>query len=162
MSISQNIAEVRRRMAEAARRAARDPAEIALMAVSKTQPAERIREAYDAGLRLFGENRVQEFAGKAEALGIWLMRNGEMIGHLQTNKAAKAAELFQRRGFGGFAAIGGKIECCGWGNEEEAGGADRDQCRRRGGEERCGRRNRKICKNCCKERWNWSILSFAD
>ncbi|MFZ0284736.1 MAG: YggS family pyridoxal phosphate-dependent enzyme [Terriglobales bacterium] len=94
MSISHNIAEVRRRMAEAARRAARDPAEIALMAVSKTQSAERIREAYDAGLRLFGENRVQEFAGKADALRDLADAEWHMIGHLQTNKAAKAAELF--------------------------------------------------------------------
>ena len=65
MSISENIAEVRERIAAAARRAGRSPNDVALMAVSKTFPPERIREAYDAGLRLFGENRVQEFAGKA-------------------------------------------------------------------------------------------------
>ena len=81
-------------MAEAARRAGRDPAEISLMAVSKTQPAERIREAYDAGLRLFGENRIQEFAGKTEALRDLGDAEWRMIGHLQTNKAAKAVELF--------------------------------------------------------------------
>jgi PLP dependent protein len=94
MSISANIAQVRRRIAEAARRAGRNPAEISLMAVSKTQPTERIREAYDAGLRLFGENRVQEFAGKAEALRDLRDSEWRMIGHLQGNKAAKAAELF--------------------------------------------------------------------
>jgi pyridoxal phosphate enzyme (YggS family) len=94
VSLSENIAEVRRRMAEAARRAGRDPAEISLMAVSKTQPAERIREAYDAGLRLFGENRIQEFAGKTEALRDLGDAEWRMIGHLQTNKAAKAVELF--------------------------------------------------------------------
>ncbi|MGA2102262.1 MAG: YggS family pyridoxal phosphate-dependent enzyme [Candidatus Sulfotelmatobacter sp.] len=64
------------------------------MAVSKTHPAERIREAYAAGLRLFGENRVQEFAGKAGALSDLSLAEWHMIGHLQTNKAGKAAELF--------------------------------------------------------------------
>ena len=65
MSISENIAKLHERIAEAAKRASRRPEEIVLMAVTKTHPPERIREAYDAGLRLFGENRVQEFAGKA-------------------------------------------------------------------------------------------------
>lgn len=64
------------------------------MAVSKTFSPERIREAYEAGLRLFGENRVQEFAGKADALRALTGAEWHMIGHLQTNKAAKAAELF--------------------------------------------------------------------
>ena len=64
------------------------------MAVTKTQPSERIREAYVAGLRLFGENRVQEFAGKARALQDLADARWRMIGHLQTNKAAKAVEMF--------------------------------------------------------------------
>jgi pyridoxal phosphate enzyme (YggS family) len=64
------------------------------MAVSKTHPPESIREAYDAGLRLFGENRVQEFAGKAAALADLAGAEWHMIGHLQTNKAGKTAELF--------------------------------------------------------------------
>ena len=64
------------------------------MGVSKTFPAERIREAYAAGLRVFGENRVQEFAGKANALRDLRDAEWHLIGHLQTNKAAKAAELF--------------------------------------------------------------------
>ena len=64
------------------------------MAVSKTHPPERIREAHAAGLRLFGENRVQEFAGKATALASLADAEWHMIGHLQTNKAGKAAELF--------------------------------------------------------------------
>jgi pyridoxal phosphate enzyme (YggS family) len=85
---------VRERVAEAARRAGRRPEEIALMAVSKTHPPERIREAHAAGLRLFGENRVQEFAGKAGALADLAGAEWHMIGHLQTNKAGKAAELF--------------------------------------------------------------------
>jgi pyridoxal phosphate enzyme (YggS family) len=83
-------------MAEAARRSGRDPVEISLMAVGKTQSAERIREAYDAGLRLFGENRVQEFAGKAGGLRDLQDVEWRMIGHLQSNKAAKAVELFSR------------------------------------------------------------------
>ena len=64
------------------------------MAVSKTFPPERIGEAYEAGLRLFGENRVQEFTGKQEAVRNLAGSEWHMIGHLQTNKAAKAAELF--------------------------------------------------------------------
>jgi hypothetical protein len=94
MSISENIAVIRERIASAARGAGRRPEEIALMAVSKTHPAERIREAYTAGLRLFGENRVQEFSGKAGALADLVGTEWHMIGHLQTNKAGKAAEIF--------------------------------------------------------------------
>lgn len=94
MSISANVAAVHERVAEAARRGGRRTEEIALMAVSKTHPPERIREAYVAGMRLFGENRVQEFAGKAAALADLAGAAWHMIGHLQTNKASKAAELF--------------------------------------------------------------------
>jgi len=64
------------------------------MAVTKTFPPERIREAYEAGLRLFGENRVQELAHKWPALRDLADAEWHMIGHLQTNKASKAAELF--------------------------------------------------------------------
>lgn len=94
MPVSENIARVRERIAEAARRVGRRTEEIALMAVTKTHPPEPIREAYAAGLRLFGENRVQEFAAKAGALADLATAEWHMIGHLQTNKAAKAAELF--------------------------------------------------------------------
>src|SRR6266567_3902308 len=94
MQIDENTSKVRERMAAAARRAGRRPEEIALMAVTKTHPAERIQEAYSAGLRLFGENRVQEFAGKASALADLAEADWHMIGHLQTNKSGKAAELF--------------------------------------------------------------------
>jgi pyridoxal phosphate enzyme (YggS family) len=94
MSIAENIAQVQERIAAAARRAARHPDEITLMAVSKTFPAERIREAYAAGLRVFGENRVLEFAGKAATLRDLRDAEWHLIGHLQTNKAAKATELF--------------------------------------------------------------------
>jgi pyridoxal phosphate enzyme (YggS family) len=95
MSISENVGAVRERVAAAARRAGRDPAEITLMAVSKTQSPERIREAHRTGLRVFGENRVQEFAAKVEALRDLENAEWHMIGHLQTNKAAKTAELFR-------------------------------------------------------------------
>ena len=94
MSIAENIAKVRERIAAAAHRANRNPEEITLMGVGKTFPAERIREAYTAGLRVFGENRVQEFAAKADALRDLRDIEWHLIGHLQTNKAAKAAELF--------------------------------------------------------------------
>jgi pyridoxal phosphate enzyme (YggS family) len=93
MSISENIAGVRERIVRAAQRSGRSSDDITLMAVSKTQPPEHIREAYSAGQRLFGENRVQEFVEKAGALA-GLQAEWHMIGHLQTNKAAKTAELF--------------------------------------------------------------------
>jgi PLP dependent protein len=94
MSIAENIARVRERIAAAAHRARRNSDEITLMAVSKTFPAERIREAYATGLRVFGENRVQEFAGKVNTLRDLRDIEWHLVGHLQTNKAAKAAELF--------------------------------------------------------------------
>jgi PLP dependent protein len=94
MPILENIAKVQARMAAAARRAGRSASEIRLMAVTKTHPPDRIRESYAAGLRVFGENRVQEFGGKAEALADLAGADWHMIGHLQTNKAAKTAELF--------------------------------------------------------------------
>jgi pyridoxal phosphate enzyme (YggS family) len=95
MSVAQNIAFIEERIAAAALRAGRNPDDVTLMAVSKTQPPERIREAYDAGLRVFGENRIQEFAGKAGALRDLRAAEWHMIGHLQTNKAATTAELFR-------------------------------------------------------------------
>src|SRR5882672_2368843 len=94
MSIVENVARVRERIAAAAQRAGRDPEEITLMGVSKTFPVDRIREAHATGLRVFGENRVQEFAAKADTLRDLRDAEWHLIGHLQTNKAAKAAELF--------------------------------------------------------------------
>jgi PLP dependent protein len=95
MSIAAKIALIRERISIAARRAGRNPDDITLMAVSKTQPPERIREAYDAGQRLFGENRVQEFAAKVDALRDLQDAEWHMIGHLQNNKAARTVELFR-------------------------------------------------------------------
>jgi len=94
MPIADNIAAVRERMAAAARRAGRQQSDIALMGVTKTHSPERIREAYTAGLRLLGENRVQELAAKTGAMTDLAGAEWHMIGHLQTNKAAKAAQLF--------------------------------------------------------------------
>jgi pyridoxal phosphate enzyme (YggS family) len=87
------LRRVRQRIAEAARAAGRDPAEITLIGVSKTQPVERVREAHDAGLRDFGENYVQEAIDKIRALedaGVtW-----HFIGALQSNKTRAVAEHF--------------------------------------------------------------------
>src|SRR5512140_3869632 len=94
MSIASNIASIQQRIAAAAARAGRKPEDVQLMAVSKTVPGPAIAEAHAAGLRLFGENRVQEFAGKS-----WDVKNLDgirfhLIGHLQSNKAPRAVELF--------------------------------------------------------------------
>ena len=94
MSIADNLSAIHERMARAARRVDRNADEIRLMAVSKTVSAERIAQAYEAGQRLFGENRVQEFADKHDLLRGLYDAKVHMIGHLQSNKAANAAELF--------------------------------------------------------------------
>ena len=92
--IAGNLRWVQERIAAAARKAGRRTEEITLIGVSKTQPAEAIRAAYEAGLRHFGENRVQEWEGKRAALGD-LDATWHLVGHLQSNKAARAAGLFQ-------------------------------------------------------------------
>lgn len=94
MPIARNIADVRERINVASRRAGRDSDEIMLIAVSKTFLAESVREAYKSGLRVFGESRVQEFKDKVRNLSDLPDAAWHMIGHLQSNKAAKAAELF--------------------------------------------------------------------
>jgi pyridoxal phosphate enzyme (YggS family) len=94
MSIAENVAHVRQRIAAAARRSSRNVDEVTLMAVSKTFPVESVREAHETGVRVFGENRVQEFAGKADALRGLAGAEWHLIGHLQSNKVAKAVELF--------------------------------------------------------------------
>ena len=94
MSIVDNVNAVRERIAAAARRCGRSPGDVALMAVTKTFGPDAIRAAYEAGQRLFGENRVQEFTAKAPALRDLQDAAFHMIGHLQTNKAAKVAEIF--------------------------------------------------------------------
>jgi pyridoxal phosphate enzyme (YggS family) len=94
--IQDRVAAVRDRIARAARRAGRAADEVTLVAVSKTHPAEAVREAFAAGLRHFGENKVQEAEGKLGALGDLHDQGARwhLVGHLQTNKVGKAAGLF--------------------------------------------------------------------
>ncbi len=92
-SISANLERVREQVARAATRAGRRPEEITLVAVSKTFPAEAIRAAYGAGLRHFGENRVQEWESKRPHLAD-LDATWHLVGHLQSNKARRAAQAF--------------------------------------------------------------------
>ena len=91
--IVENIAHVRSRIEAACERVGRDPNEIKLVAVSKTHPGSVIREGIDAGLTAFGENKVQEAESKINEVG---RESAEwhLIGHLQSNKARKAAQLF--------------------------------------------------------------------
>jgi pyridoxal phosphate enzyme (YggS family) len=93
--IAENVTRIRERIACAAARVGRTGDSITLMAVSKTVEPERIKQAYAAGLRVFGENRVQEFEGKSAALTELKDAEWHLIGHLQSNKAKKAAELFR-------------------------------------------------------------------
>ena len=93
--LADRLAAVRARMERAAGRARRDPALIRLLAVTKIFPAEAIQEAYALGLREFGENYVQEFEAKAPSVSGLAGARFHLIGHLQSNKAARAAELFQ-------------------------------------------------------------------
>jgi len=102
MSISANLERIRNEIADACARSHRDPASVALMAVSKVQPPEAILEAYAAGQRLFGENRVQEWQAKLPQLhdlfdatrSVSPAAQAHLIGPLQNNKTTKAAELF--------------------------------------------------------------------
>ena len=91
--IQQNLLLIRERIARAAERAGRHTDEITLIAVSKTHPATDIRTAFDAGIIHFGENRVQEWEGKRGEVES-LAARWHLIGHLQSNKAARAAKLF--------------------------------------------------------------------
>ena len=94
--IADRVAAVRERIARAAERASRSPADVTLVAVSKTQPPEAVRAAFAAGVRDFGENRVQEAEPKVAAttdLGPAGLR-WHLVGHLQSNKARRAVALF--------------------------------------------------------------------
>jgi pyridoxal phosphate enzyme (YggS family) len=93
LSIPDRLTEIRDRMAAAARSAGRDPASVRLIAVSKTFPIDAVREAYQAGQRDFGENRVQEALQKISSSADLLIR-WHLLGHLQTNKARKAGPAF--------------------------------------------------------------------
>jgi pyridoxal phosphate enzyme (YggS family) len=98
-ALAENLERLEDAIAAACRKAGRARSEVELMAVSKTYPAATIAEAASLGLRLFGENRVQEFAAKFPDLeplrhGLAVPPQVNLIGHLQSNKAARAAELF--------------------------------------------------------------------
>ena len=95
--IPDRVAAVRERIARAAERAARPPGEVRLVAISKTHPPEAVRAAFAAGVRDFGENRVQEAEPKISAT-VDLRESGlrwHLVGHLQSNKARRAASLFE-------------------------------------------------------------------
>jgi PLP dependent protein len=94
VSLRERLAQVRDRIERAAVGAGRDASTITLVAVTKVFPASVIREAYDAGLRDFGENYVQEFEAKAPEVADLTGSRFHLIGHLQSNKSKKAAELF--------------------------------------------------------------------
>jgi pyridoxal phosphate enzyme (YggS family) len=95
-AIATNIAQIRDRIAAACKRAGRQQNSVQLMAVSKMHPAAALLEAAAAGITIFGENRVQEFATKKQELTGLAGVTISMIGHLQTNKARRAAELFDQ------------------------------------------------------------------
>lgn len=82
--IREQLEQVRRNIGESCLKASRDPSEVTLIAVSKTKPVSALQEAYDAGVRDFGENKVQELTTKAEVLPRDI--RWHMIGHLQRNK----------------------------------------------------------------------------
>lgn len=88
--LKDRLEEVEERIQEACRRAGRDRSEVTLIAVSKTKPAEILKEAYDLGIRVFGENKVQELTEKYEVLPKDI--RWHMIGHLQTNKVKYIAD----------------------------------------------------------------------
>lgn len=92
-SIASHVEHVRERIARAAARSDRRPEDIVLVAASKTFPSEAIRAAYDAGIRAFGENRVQEWEAKQAELTD-IKPSWHLIGHLQSNKARRASRLF--------------------------------------------------------------------
>ena len=99
MSIAERLTGIRGRISAAARSAGRDPATVRLIAVSKTFPIDAVRDAWAAGQRDFGENRVQEALQKIAALqeipgSADLLIRWHLLGHLQTNKARKAAPAF--------------------------------------------------------------------
>jgi pyridoxal phosphate enzyme (YggS family) len=94
-SIAANLERLHERVARAAQQAGRRADEVTLVAVSKMFPAEAIRAAYEAGLRHFGESRVQEWGSKQPKLAD-LGATWHLIGHLQSNKARRAAQLFDR------------------------------------------------------------------
>lgn len=95
VEFSQRLAAVEERILRAVERSGRQRSDVTLLAVSKKFPASALRTAYDAGLRHFGENYVQEFAQKRPELDDLRDARYHLIGHLQSNKAKTAVSLFQ-------------------------------------------------------------------
>jgi PLP dependent protein len=95
VTLEERLDQVEERIYRAANRAGRKRSEITLVAVTKKFSAEIVREAYQLGLRVFGENYVQEFEAKRPALGALSQAQFHLIGHLQSNKARVAADIFQ-------------------------------------------------------------------
>ena len=94
LSLAERLTAVRERISRACERARRDPASVRLLAVTKIFGPEAIRAAYDAGLREFGENYVQEMERKSPAVADLAGARFHLIGHLQSNKTKKAAQMF--------------------------------------------------------------------
>jgi PLP dependent protein len=92
--IAQNVQSIRERMAKAAAECGRSPEEIILLAISKTFPVELILQATAAGIYKFGENRIQEAESKIPFIADSPKLEWHLVGHLQSNKARRAAELF--------------------------------------------------------------------
>ena len=92
-TVAENVAVIQERVERAATRAGRRAADITIVGISKTFPAERVREAFELGVRHFGENRVQEWESKAPVVE-GLAATWHLVGHLQRNKAARAIRLF--------------------------------------------------------------------
>jgi hypothetical protein len=111
--IAERVAAIRERVARAASRAGRSPEEVTLVAVSKLKPAADVREAFEVGIRDFGENRVQEAERKRVALGALAEARWHLVGHLQGNKAAKAAGCFDRIHSVDSAALGHRLDKAG-------------------------------------------------
>src|ERR1700735_1901437 len=107
-AVAENLDRIRERVARAAGRAGRRVEDVTIVAVSKTFPFEAIRAAYELGLRHFGENRVQEWESK-QARVADLDATWHLIGHLQSNKARRAAGLFNRVDSVGRFALGEKL-----------------------------------------------------
>jgi PLP dependent protein len=118
--LRENVARVRERIATAARRGGRREEDVTLIAVSKTHSAEAIRAAWEAGVRHFGENRVQEWEGKRGGLED-LEATWHLIGHLQSNKAGRAARVFDCVDSVDDFALAQRLDRA----REEVGGAER-------------------------------------
>jgi len=95
MAIKENIQKIKEIVENSAKKSGRNPEEIIILGASKTQPVEKIIEAYNAGLRYFGENRVQEGIKKIEAIGYLPDIHWHLIGGLQTNKVKYAIKYFE-------------------------------------------------------------------